>query len=618
MTHTPEKKQSRADIAEAYRWQLEDIFASDADWEQALALVPGQLEAVARFKGSLDRDPQTLAAALQAVDQLDMDLMELIAYARMRRDEDNGVGLYQEMTDRATSLYYQSAASTAFLSPEIALIAEDRLRSWMQEAAELAPYCHKLDDLLRSRAHLLPEREEALLSRFGPITEGISQTYTILDNVDLKLGAITDQAGKTIALTPAVFGQLREHPDRVVRARAFEQMHQAFGGLGQTFASLYATSIKADILYALARQHDNSLSAALFADKLPVSLYQGLIDAIHRGQETLNRYLDLRKKQLQLEQLHIYDTYVPILDMPARRYTFDEACQLVQTGLKPLGPVYGQALEEHLSKRWIDVYETPGKTSGAYSWGTYKTHPYILLNYGGTQSDLFTLAHELGHSLHTRFSTKRPYSEARYPIFLAEIASTVNEILLMRTLLEACDEGTPAGRHEKAYLLNHFLETFRLTVFRQTMFAEFEWLAHQRAEQGEALTAEVFCSLYLDLLRRYFGPHVAIDDYMKWEWARIPHFYNAYYVFQYATGFSAAVALSRQILTEGAPAVDRYLTFLSAGGSDYPLDLLARAGVDLSGPQPVDAAMAEFAEQLDALSALLTGPAPVSGQQTQP
>lgn len=596
---------SRQEIPAPYRWRLEDIFKTDQAWEQALKAVLPLLDAVERLRGRLSEGPDMLAQALQEADQLDLELMELYAYARMRRDEDNSNNLYQDMADRVTGLYYQSAAKTAFMSPEIAAIDEATLRGWLAAQQGLAAHRHQLDNLLRTRPHILPEAQEALLSRFGPVAEGIGHTYTVLDNVEIKLGSIEDGNGGTIELTPAVFGRLREHRNRSVRAAAFARVHHAYMAFGRTLSTLYATRVKADILFALTRNHQDSLSSALFADNLPASLYSGLIEAVHEGQGTLNQYLDLRRQRLQLDALHIYDTYVPILDVPERNYTFEQACDMIRDGLAPLGPVYRKALEENLTGRWIDVYETPGKTSGAYSWGSYKTHPYILMNFSGSLSDLFTLAHELGHSLHTWFSSKRPYAEAHYPIFLAEIASTVNEILLMHTLLRACDVSTEAGRKEKAYLLNHFLEEFRLTVFRQTMFAEFEWLAHQRAEQGEALTAESLCVIYSDLLRRYFGPDVIIDDYMQWEWSRIPHFYNAYYVFQYATGFSAAVALSRQIMAEGQSAVERYLAFLSSGSSDYPLDLLAKAGVDLSGPGPVREAMTEFADRLAELATLL-------------
>ncbi len=595
----------RSEVPARLRWQLEDIFADDAAWEEEFSSCSRRLELITAHKGQLGLSATHLLAALTEIEDLDMDLMELFVYARMRRDEDNSKSQYQDMTDRITGLYYQSAAATAFLSPEIAAIDEIKLRSWLAGEAQLAPFRQQLENLLRTRPHILPEAEEALLSRFGPVAEGINQTYNMLENVDIKLGSIEDENGQAIDLTPAVFGRLREHRHRQVRSRAFAQIHQAFSEHGNTLASLYATRIKADILQATARRHPDSLSQALFGDNLPDSLYSGLIEAVHEGQATLNSYLELRRERLGLDNLHIYDTYVPILDMPLRTYSFDQALDIIRRGLGPLGPEYAAALEKNLQGRWIDVHETPGKTSGAYSWGTYKSHPYILLNFGGTLSDLFTLAHELGHSLHTWFSSKRPYPEAHYPIFLAEIASTVNEILLMRSLLKECDEGTEAGRQEKAYLLNHFLEGFRLTVFRQTMFAEFEWLAHQKAEQGEALTAEGICQLYLGLLRQYFGPDLVIDDYMKWEWSRIPHFYNSYYVFQYATGYSAAVAISRQIVNEGEPAVQRYLEFLGSGSSAYPLELLAKAGVDLSGPEPVREAMAEFKERLAELKAIL-------------
>lgn len=599
------KFKTRTDIPVDYRWRLEDIFPSDEAWEQALVRVDPLLDQVGRYKGRLSEDPRCLISALKDSTRLDMELMELIAYARMRRDEDNSASHYQDMTDRVISVYYQSAAATAFLSSEIAAIPDKLLRSWMNTYDELNIYRHQLENLIRTRPHILPENEEALLSRFGPVAEGIDHTYNMMDNVEIKLGSVQDAEGNIINLTPAVFSRLREHRDRTLRASAFEQIHEAYAAFGRTLSTLYATRIKADLLFALARKHENSLSAALFADALPNSLYKNLIDVVHESQPVLNRYLALRKERLKLSELHIYDTYIPLESQPDRTISFDEACSMVRHGLSPLGPVYLEALDQHLQNRWIDVYETPGKTSGAYSWGSYRTHPYILLNFSGTLSDLFTLAHELGHSLHTWFSNQRPYPEAHYPIFLAEVASTVNEILLMRTLLRSCDTQTEKGKKEKRYLLNHFLESFRLTVFRQTMFAEFEWLAHQKAEKGEALTANVLCSLYKKLLGQYFGPDVVVDDYMQWEWTRIPHFYNAYYVFQYATGFSAAVALCRQILSEGEPAVARYLAFLGSGQSDYPLDLLRAAGVDLSGPEPVREAMQEFSDRLNELTALV-------------
>lgn len=604
-TDTQPPRRSRGDIPEKYRWQLEDIFPTDQKWEAALQTIPSLIEQIRLLRGRLGDGPDVLLNTLRQSDHLDMELMELFAYSRMRRDEDNSVSLYQDMTERVTGLYYQAATATAFLSPEIAGLPENLLLDWMKVNPDFHPYRQMLKNLIRTRPHILPESEEALLSRFGPVVEGLNNTYTVFDNVDLKLGSIDDGQGGKIDLTMAVFGQLRENSSRSIRAAAFSRIHQAFAEFGQTLSTLYAARVKADLAFALARRHPDSLSAALFDNNLPDSIYASLIEAVHTGQPVLNRYLDLRRRQLNLPDLHIYDTYIPIMEMPVRRLTYEEACETVRLGLTPLGPAYLAALDKHLGGRWIDVCETPGKTSGAYSWGTYKSHPFVLLNFSGTLSDMFTLAHEIGHSLHTWFTNQRPYPEANYPIFLAEIASTVNEILLVRHLMQACDESTPEGRKEKSYLLNHFLEEFRLTVFRQSMFAEFEWLAHQRTERGDSLTADSLCELYRGLLHQYFGPDIVVDDYMQWEWSRIPHFYNAYYVYQYATGFSAAVTLAYRILAEGQPAVDRYLAFLSAGSSAYPLDTLKAAGVDLSSPEPVESAMREFERSLAELTRLL-------------
>ncbi len=600
-------RRSRADIPETYRWKLEDIFSSDADWESAWSAIPPLLDSLQQCRGKINYSAEILLCALDKASQLDLELMELLAYARMRRDEDNTVALYQNMADRAMGLYYQTASSTAFLTPEIAAMPEATILSWLESEAGLAPYRHSLLDTLRTKPHILPEAEEALLSRFGPVAEGLSDVFTMLNNVDIKLGRVEDGQGKTIELTHAAFAQLREHPDRAVRAAAFEKIHNAYAGVGQTLSVLYGTQIKADLLLATTRLYPDSLTAALAGDNLPVSLYSNLIETVREGRPVLERYLDLRRRSMALDDLHIYDTYVPMLNQPQRRYTFEQACDLLRLALAPLGSQYLADLENHLGGRWIDVCETPGKTSGAYSWGSYKTHPYVLLNFGGTMSDIFTLAHEVGHSMHTFYSNQRPYPESHYPIFLAEIASTVNENLLMRYLLSRCDVNTPEGLQEKSYLLNHFLEEFRLTVFRQTLFAEFEWLTHQRAEAGEAMTADWICELYSRLQADYYGSIIVPDDYMKWEWTRIPHFYNAYYVYKYATGFSAAVALSQQILTEGQPAVERYLKFLGAGGSDYPMATLALAGVDLTDRKPISAAISVFSTSLDELVILING-----------
>jgi oligoendopeptidase F len=600
-------KGTRADIPEKYRWRLEDIFPDDESWETAWQAIAPLLDDLLAHRGKLGLGAAELAEALEKANHIYLELMEIFAYARMRRDEDNTVAKYRNMADRAIGLYYQSASTMAFLTPEIAALSEDLVSSWLATEPRLQPFRQNLLDIMRTRPHILPENEEALLSRFGPITEGLGDIFSMLNDVEIQLGSIDDGQGGKIELTHAEFIRLRENPDRKIRAAAFEQMHQAYGKIGGTLSVLYGTQVKADLMVAKTRRYRNSLQAALFSDNLPDSIYSTLIAEVRNGLPILGGYLKLRKSCMNLEELHFYDAYVPMLSQPVRQYTFEQACDLLRAGLAPLGEQYLADLELHLSNRWIDVYETPGKTSGAFSWGTYKTHPYVLLNFNGTFSDIFTLAHEVGHSMHTFYSHKRHFAEASYPIFLAEIASTVNENLLMRYLLGQCDETTAEGKQEKAYLLNHFLEEFRQTVFRQTLFAEFEWQAHQRAEEGEALTADWLCNLYANLLDDYYGSATKIDDYMKWEWARIPHFYNAYYVFKYATGFSAAVALSQQILSGAPETRSRYLQFLGAGSSDYPMAILNRAGVDLTTGEPVKAALTEFAAGLDQLASLIDG-----------
>ncbi len=604
----PRHYTSRADIPETYRWRLTDIFPDNSAWEAEFALLPNHLEQLKSSRGQLHVSARKLAEALAVSDHLEQACLEHLAYARMHRDEDNTQSTYQAMTDRITAFYYQFAEAASFILPELARIPEAELKHWRDTEPALADFSMLIEDSIRNRPHTLSESEEALLSRFGPASEGINDVFGMLDHVEIDLGTFIDEHGQETRLTQGRFAQLREHPDRDQRARAFRQMHESYAKVGRTLAALYATRVKTDIAFSAARRFPDTLSGALFADNLPKETVTGLISAIQDGLPTLYRYLDLRRRLMGLETLHIYDTYIPLVAESQRHFNYEQACGLVRQGLAPLGPAYLQVLDQHLSDRWIDVYETPGKTTGAYSWGTYRSHPYVLLNFSGMLNDVFTLAHEVGHSLHTYFSSRQPFAKSHYPIFLAEIASTVNENLLMRHLLAQCDVTTPEGRSEKIALLNHFLEEFRLTVFRQTMFAEFEYQAHCQAEAGQPLTAEILTTLYRDLLRKYFGDAVEIDEFMHWEWSRIPHFYNAYYVYKYATGFSAAVALSQQILSEGESAVDRYIAFLSGGGADYPLTLLRKTGVDLSTAAPIQSAMTVFADALNQLETLLELP----------
>ncbi|MDD2533362.1 MAG: oligoendopeptidase F [Eubacteriales bacterium] len=602
---TPLTFEKRADIPLSARWRLTDIFADAASWETTFSQLPEQVLVLSGYRGRLSASAANLAAALRLSSQIEMTCLELLAYARMHKDEDNKQATYQALTDRITAFYYQFAESASYIQPELARIPETLLKQWQIEESDLATFHILIDDSIRNRPHTLSEAEESLLSRFGPTSEGINDVFGMLDHVELDLGEFPTDEGQPGRLTQGRFAQLREHPDRTIRENAFRQIHESYAKFGRTIAALYATRVKTDIAYSTARKHPDTLTSALFSDNLPPTIVTGLIGAIEEGLPTLYRYLELRRRLMNVPELHIYDTYVPIVAESKRHFTYDQACDLVRNGLKPLGAQYLSILDKHLTDRWIDVYETPGKTTGAYSWGTYQSHPYVLLNFSGLLNDVFTLAHEVGHSLHTYFSSKQPFETSHYPIFLAEIASTVNENLLIRHLLSQNDPSTPEGKAERIGLLNHFLEEFRLTVFRQTMFAEFEYQAHAKAEANEPLTADALTSLYRGLLVKYFGEAVVIDDYMQWEWSRIPHFYNAYYVYKYATGFSAAVALSSKIIEDGQPAVDRYLNFLAAGGSDYPLNTLKKTGVDLSSPEPIRAALSVFAQTLTELESLL-------------
>ena len=601
-----EAARKRSGIDSRYLWRLEDIFPSDAAWEKAFEEIAPLSTQLAGFRGRLD-EGSTLLACLDLESDLSCRMMELFTYARMRKDEDNSVAKHQSMADRATGEFYRVSSETSFVVPEIMGLKESRLRMWMATIPGLAPYRHMLDDTLRRREHVLSEKEEKLLAMAGPMSEGISDAFTMMDNVDMKLGTITDENGAPLELTHGRYGVLRESRDRRVRSEAFERMHLAYAGFGNTISSLYSASVKSDLFFARARGHGSCLEAALFGDALPKTRYSELVDTVEKNLPVLHRYLALRRRVMGLDRLHVYDCYVPIVDTPERVYTFEQACGLVREGLAPLGATYLGDLDKLLTDRWIDVFETEGKTSGAYAWGTYRSHPFMLLNFSGRVNDVFTLAHEAGHCLHSLYSNRRHYADAHYPIFLAEIASTVNENILLRHLLSKCDVSTPAGRKEKAFLINHFLEEVRGSVFRQTLFASFEAKVHAEAEKGTSLTAEMLCGLYGDLLSLYFGPDVDIDPYMRWEWARIPHFYSAFYVYKYATGFSAAARIARSVLEEGGTAVDRYLEFLGAGGSDYPAETLQRTGVDMTTPAPVEAAMAEFAALVDELEVLLVG-----------
>lgn len=599
-----ETVRKREEIEAKYTWDLSDIFESNEAWEKAFTKVNEIIPDIEKYKGRLSESPGTLKEALDLFQNTSADLMELYPYSKMSKDLNNRDEVYQAMYDRIVSVYFAFATRTAFIEPEISAMDEDLLRSWIQEE-ELAEYAHQLDNLLRKKKHILPEAQEQLLSGFGPIVDGIGEAFSMLNDVELDFGEVELADGTKVKLTHGSYGSLRESQDRNVRSQTFEKLHRPYEKFGNTISAIYASSVKSDVFYSNTRKFDSSMQGAMFEDNLPESIYTNLIQSIHDSLPAFYKYIDLRKKVLGLDELHIYDTAVPIVGEMDKTYDFEEAKDILRKGLRPLGEKYMEDLNKFIEGRAIDVYETADKTSGAYAFGTYRSHPYMLLNWSGKLDDVFTFAHEAGHCMHSFYSDKnQTYANSHYPIFLAEIASTVNENVLLRYLLEECDTGTKEGLAQKAFLLNHYLDGVKSTVHRQTMFAEFEYKVHLMAESGQPIIPSVLCNLYRELLELYFGENTVIDDYMNWEWARIPHFYRAFYVYKYATGFCAAALIADRIFEEEG-AADKYMEFLSAGGSDYPGNILGIMGIDLSQPKAVTATMDLFEKRVKELEDIL-------------
>lgn len=595
------KLPKREEIDSKYKWKLEDMYESNEKWEEDYKKVKTLSGELSKYKGELGKGADKLLGCLKLSDNLISSMDMLFVYARMRRDEDNSNSIYQALTDRAAALSTEISAAVSFITPEITSIPEQTLRKYIGSNPELQIYQHFIDEALRQKAHILSEREEELLALSSEISQAGSDAFTMFNNADIRFPFIKDEDGKEVEVTKGRYVKFLESKDRRVREDAFHALYSSYNKMKNTLASTLTSNIKTNKFYASVRKYNSSLEASLDSDNITTNVYDNLIETVHKNLNLMHRYLKLRKKAMKLDELHMYDLYVPIVEQPKRHILYEDALRTVEAGLQPMGEEYVGYLKNSFKSGWIDVFENEGKTSGAYSWGAYKAHPFVLLNYQGTINDVFTLAHEMGHALHSFYSNKtQPYINSEYKIFVAEVASTVNENLLMRYLLNKA-----ADKDEKAYLLNHFLEEFRGTVFRQTMFAEFEKIIHARIENGEALTNQELCKIYRDLNLMYFGSEVAVDEEIDMEWSRIPHFYSSFYVYKYATGFSSASAISQAILNEGKPAVDRYINFLSSGGSDYPLELLKKAGVDLSTPKPVEDALKVFEQTLSELETLI-------------
>ena len=591
----------RDQVPEEFTWNLGDIFESDEAWLKEYEALKALPERVLAFRGRLGESAESLLAFFRLQDEVEVRLENLYCYASCKNDQDTANGVYQDLRGKAMSTVVAVSSAAAFAAPEIMAIDDDRLNLFYIAQPELETYRRPLYEIRRRKAHILSPAEEKLLAAAGEMAQGPDNISGILRDADLQFPDAVDKDGVSHALTDGSFIPLMESSDRVLRRSAFEQYYKVLGGVRNTLAATLDAQFKQLRFFSEARGYQSTLEAALDGNEVPVAVYTNLIEAVHGNLDKMYRYVALRRKLLGVDELHMYDVYTPIIADAAKTIPYEEAKKTVLEALAVLGEDYTALLREGFEKRWIDVYENEGKRGGAYSSGSARPHPYVLLNQKDNLESMFTIAHEMGHALHSWHSTKnQPVCTSNYVIFVAEVASTCNEVLLMRHLL-----GKTEDRTERAYLINHFLDQFKGTIYRQTMFAEFELQMGRMAENGETLTADALNEKYLALNKLYFGPDMVSDDEISWEWSRIPHFFYDYYVFQYATGFSAAVAIANRILSEGAPAVADYKRFLSGGSSADPIALLKIAGVDMSSPEPVNSALALFGELVEEMEKLV-------------
>jgi oligoendopeptidase F len=589
--------QSRQDVPVSYTWDFKDIFESDEAWEKAYAETEAMLDRIPALRGTLGESAESMKKALDTVTEIEQKAELVYVYTMLRLNVDNGDPTYQALSGRAMNLFIKLSTMCSFITPEILSIEQAKLAEMMQSPI-LATYRHMLEDADRMRAHTLDEKTEKMMAMLSDVAGSTHKCFNMLESVDMTFPSFKDAEGNEHSLTHGTFGVYRESADPEIRRVSFETYFGEFKKYINTFAAMYAGSVKSDNFYTRVRGYNSACEKALFGNNAPVSVYDELINSVHAGLPTMRRYLELRRRVLGLDELNMYDLYCPMVKSVDMEIPYEEAQKLVKKATAPLGEEYGKLLDRAFNERWIDVYENKGKTTGAYSCGVFGVHPYVLLNYTDTLDDAFTLAHELGHAMHSYFSDNtQDYPNHDYRIMVAEVASTVNEVLLSKYLLSV--ETDPQKR---AYILNHFLEGFRTTVFRQTLFAEFERQAHDLEMNGTPLTADVLNGIYRKLNELYYEG-AKVNELQDIEWARIPHFYNAFYVYQYATGFCSAVAIAKKILEENGAA--DYLRFLSTGGSDYPLEELKIAGVDLTKPDTVDSALKEFDKALTELEELL-------------
>jgi oligoendopeptidase F len=591
----------RSEIHPDYTWDLTHMITSKDEWNQIYKQIQELLNNVSAYKGQLTLSAKTLYDALELRSDLFILFHRIYVYSNMKLHEDTGDNASQEAVQKVNGLDVKINSQLAFFEPELMTADISVIQEYMASYAPLSKYTHFFDNLFRQKKHILPKEHEELLALAGDFTGSPSEIFSMFMNADLVLPEIQDEDGNKLPLSLGSYQRYIKSKDRTLRKNAFEGLHQKMKDHTNTLTSIYLASLKKDVFEMRARKYSTSCEASLSGKNIDISVYDNLIQTVHDHLPLLHRYVRLRKKMLNHSELHMYDLYTPLVNDVDQTITYEEGKKIVLDSLKPLGDDYLELVNKGFSERWIDVYENKGKRSGAYSWGTYDRHPYILLNHQDTLNSTFTLAHEMGHALHSYYSNShQPYIYHSYPIFLAEVASTVNESLLIQHLLTNAKE-----KNQKLYLLNYYMESFRTTLYRQVMFAEFEKKAHDLLENGDPITSDGMFAIYKDLNQTYYGDDIIVDDLIGYEWSRIPHFYNAFYVYQYATGFSAAVALSKNILEGGLTAADHYKNFLKSGSSKYPIDILKEAGVDMTQTTPIEEALSVFENLLNEMESLV-------------
>ncbi|MFA9425636.1 oligoendopeptidase F [Natronorubrum sp. A-ect3] len=596
----------RSEVDEEYTWALESIYATDDDWEDAYESVAERVDELAAYEEQVTDDAETLLSVLELRDEIMREVATVAAYARMRRDEDTTNQEYQALTARAQSLAADAQSAASFIDPEIQDLTREAFETMVEAEPDLETYDHYIDDVLRMKPHTRSAEVEELLADLSEVTGATGDVYTMLSNADMEFPTVEDPDGEAVGITQSNFVNLLKRPDREFRQQVYEEYFDEWEAVRNTVASTYKNSVKADVKTAQARNYDTAREAALDGPNVPVDVYDTLVETVHDNLDKLHRHAELKQQALEVDELQMWDIYMPLTGDEGPEVDYEQATEYVVDALEPLGEAYQSRVADGLDSQWVDVYENEGKQSGAYSGGTYDTQPFILMNYQDDISSMYTLAHELGHSMHSELTKdEQPFVYSGYEIFVAEVASTVNEALLTAHLLETVDD--PEFRK---HVLNEFVERVRSTLYRQTLFAEFEHNAHELEEAGEPLTADRLDDLYCGLKTEYYEP-AAIDDRIAREWMRIPHFYRAFYVYQYATGISAALAIVDDILPNGAggepdrDAANDYLEFLQRGSREYPLELLRIAGVDMSTSEPIDRALETYGERLEELEALL-------------